>query len=280
MPNCYFSTLLLIPFTLLLGGSIDRIIQDRPCSVRLSLSSLILHAQFCLLWLISGYLECTDFSASDSFSTFMVMFLFLTALGIMAAAISTLVMLVLTHFRGEKCAAIGWLISDWIVSILVVVALIALVCSLLYIAYTRARDRIELRRARREIQRLFEIIYDPTEEVDLLMEKYKERVLTEPLSEKELAILTDFFCRTYDLDQSGIDEESAECCTICYQPLQFGKLILSYPVCGHKYDFDCVAVWLEQKLVCPMCKLDLRPAMVRAIRQAHLASKNKQNAKQ
>ena len=47
-----------------------------------------------------------------------------------------------------------------------------------------------------------------------------------------------------------------EPCSICLEPLQDGDEFVPSP-CAHAHHAACLAQWLKEKKVCPVCKVDL-----------------------
>jgi len=65
-------------------------------------------------------------------------------------------------------------------------------------------------------------------------------------------------------------------CPICFGPVLPDQMHVTHPGCNHLYHVNCLEEWMHTKLVCPMCKLDTRPALLKALRDA----KKKENTKQ
>ena len=47
--------------------------------------------------------------------------------------------------------------------------------------------------------------------------------------------------------------------------------VIRFPECQHQYHWGCLRNWLGQHLNCPLCKRDLRPSMMLAIREHYQA---------
>ena len=64
---------------------------------------------------------------------------------------------------------------------------------------------------------MFEVIYNPKFNVEKLITKYAEQLKNEPISQKELVIVKDYFTKKYDRDQQEVNEEDRDCCIICLE---------------------------------------------------------------
>ena len=175
-----------------------------------------------------------------------------------------------TCFESQYLMTVNWIVTG-LGSLLV---LFVVVASVIYFIATM-RKAIQYKRMKKELNHLFEIIYDPSEKVDHLLKKYEDRLLTEPLGEHEVAVLADRFMATYSKDQGHLEEQHQETCIICLDYFKKQDQVLWYPFCEHAFHWVCLEPWLAQdKLFCPMCKQPLRICMVKAIRS------NKKNLKQ
>jgi len=41
-----------------------------------------------------------------------------------------------------------------------------------------------------------------------------------------------------------------------------GDIVTKIPVCGHKFHYECVKVWLEFKTTCPCCRSIIRKNLI------------------
>ena len=177
------------------------------------------------------------------------------------------VMTVLLQIKKPMCYSstlvmvVNWIITG--IGALCIVVLGVMACGYWVVD---TRDRLRVDTERKELEQLFEVIYEPTYKVEHLVEKYKVALLTSPLSDRETAVLKDRFIAKYDKDQSNIPEENHENCVICFTNFNMKEDVIYYPLCGHQYHWICFERWLNEHLNCPMCKQPIRLCMIDAIR--------------
>lgn len=166
----------------------------------------------------------------------------------------------------------AWQLSIDLLFITIGVATLLLVLGLtvFYTSKAYLKKRREAK-ARKELETLFESIYDPNKDVEKLIVKYQELLEEMELTEPEKMIFSDAFCQFWEKDQTNVEESQTSNCIICYGAFQVDDKYLQYPGCKHEYHFDCLTVWLEKTPRCPMCKSHARIAMIRAL---HDKSKN------
>ena len=99
------------------------------------------------------------------------------------------------------------------------------------------------------------------------MDKYRDILNTEPLGDHEIAILRDYFGSRFAHDQSNAAEDTIQTCTICFEAFKIADEVIRFPQCQHQYHWPCLQNWLVQHLNCPLCKRDLRPAMIVVVRE-------------
>ena len=54
-------------------------------------------------------------------------------------------------------------------------------------------------------------------------------------------------------------------CIICEAGFIDGEILITYPVCGHPFHLACYDQWLQQQMVCPTCKGDIRSNLLRGL---------------
>lgn len=69
----------------------------------------------------------------------------------------------------------------------------------------------------------------------------------------------------YKFDESVQRQYLPEECIICLMGYTQGDAMIDYPNCNHCFHFDCLSVWLKEKMVCPLCKGTIRSSIIRAI---------------
>lgn len=56
-------------------------------------------------------------------------------------------------------------------------------------------------------------------------------------------------------------------CSICLNPFQVSEEIMIYPTCHHHYHQECLNLWLDTKVTCPLCRANLRISLMREIKK-------------
>jgi len=218
------------------------------------------HLRCCLRECWSRIAMCLTILFSITFSTNMLL---------------SFVYVVIVQFKSRDCLSLNLLVVNWIVTGIGTATILTIVVALLCYAFLTMKERYEINKAQKQLEQLFTIIYNPSTDVDSLIEKYKDRLLTEPMKPNEIAVLRDFFGEKYPSNQEDVaEEELKEACIICLEPFSLGQEAIHFPVCSHQYHWGCLDMWIQQNLNCPMCKRDLRIGMVNGIR-----NKGRQKAK-
>lgn len=245
------------------------------CRVNLGMAMFILYLQpniYCLFILFNTRLQCC---MRQCWNVIGVCLTILFSITFATNMVWCFVYVVIVQFKSRECLSFNLLLVDWVVTGVgtgtILIVLIALLCY----AFITMKERYEINKAQKQLEQLYTIIYDPTVNVEGLVEKYKDRLMTEPMKPQEIAVLRDFFGEKYPSSQEDIaDEELKEACIICLEPFSLSQEAIRFPVCSHQYHWGCLDMWIQQNLNCPMCKRDLRLAMVTGIR-----NKGRQKAK-
>lgn len=77
-----------------------------------------------------------------------------------------------------------------------------------------------------------------------------------PIQEKEQEVIKKHFCRVLEEDMEG------EMCPICYSDYKATDNLIKIPKCNHEFHFDCLATWTKNHIVCPICRGNIRLAMI------------------
>ena len=248
----------------------------RNCKVNLGMAMFFLYLQPNLFWLfilINTNLQCCMRDCWNLVGLCLTIFFSITFATNMVLCF---VYVIIVQFKSRECLSFNLLLVDWVVTGLGTGTILIVVIALLCYAFVTMKERYEINKAQKQLEQLYTIIYDPTVNVVSLIEKYKDRLMTEPLKPQEIAVLRDFFGEKYASNQEHIvEEELKEACIICLEPFGLNQELIRFPVCSHQYHWVCLDMWIQQNLNCPMCKRDLRLAMVTGVR-----SKGRQKAKQ
>ena len=78
---------------------------------------------------------------------------------------------------------------------------------------------------------------------------------TPVLKKDELDLLKKEFSEVYKINDG-------EACIICFDNF-YDTLVTTLPTCKHKYHFECLKLWTNQKNICPQDREYVRKLMVR-----------------
>lgn len=176
------------------------------------------------------------------------------------------VYVLIIQIKDHSCIPIGLLLINWIVTSIGTGVLLILVIAITCYLFATIKERYEIRRTQKELEQLYTIIYNPKINVDRLVERFKDKLMTEPLQESEIAVLRDSFGEHYKTSQGHLEYELRESCVICLEAFERDEEMIRFPICGHQYNWVCLQKWLGQQLSCPMCKRELRISMIKAVR--------------
>lgn len=71
---------------------------------------------------------------------------------------------------------------------------------------------------------------------------------------KESGCSDDFIASLPRVDKATLHDD--DFCPICHCEYRDDKypLVAYLPKCGHSFDADCIAVWLQRSTLCPLCR--------------------------
>lgn len=236
------------------------------CRWRLDLVMVALYATMTLAYMI--LLVMRSCLCSGCLENYLYLTLFVLVIALAVEMVAGFVLTIINQYTEPRCYKSAILmVSNWVVTGIGSLSLLVVIVSTLCYYIIAIRKKIRRRKLKQELATLFEVIYDPKVNVDRLIEKYKDLLESEPVSENEMAVLLDCFVTPFDYDQTGLKEEDQQSCTICIQEFKPQEGVLYYPLCEHSYHWVCIQPWfLQQKMICPMCKQPLRMCMIKAIR--------------
>lgn len=86
--------------------------------------------------------------------------------------------------------------------------------------------------------------------------------MTQPLSPKEITIITKTFSKK--LEKTEVDEKQQKCeeCPICFNLYDDNCLYTTLPGCAHNFHFDCIEKWIKISYSCPVCRGQIRKGMI------------------
>jgi hypothetical protein len=58
---------------------------------------------------------------------------------------------------------------------------------------------------------------------------------------------------TSSSDDTDGHDDRRRTCSVCLEPMAVGDTVVALPPCAHLYHVDCIAVWLADRSVCPLC---------------------------
>ena len=109
--------------------------------------------------------------------------------------------------------------------------------------------------------------YQLETDLEIFFYKWNGLLSIVPLTTKE-KLLLDITCTfTYEKDQSGLSDEQAEECSICYERYGPGQSLLDVPGCSHKFHQICLHAWLSKNMLCPLCKCKIRHELIKKVNQ-------------
>lgn len=81
------------------------------------------------------------------------------------------------------------------------------------------------------------------------------------LHQEEFKYLNRYCSRTY----LGVPENDE--CIICFAEYEMHDKLTRFPMCGHKYHKECLALWMKKENTCPMCRRKVRSALLYEIQK-------------
>ena len=196
----------------------------------------------------------------------------LGALGLTGYLLINPVLLVLLTLiqisRTTKCIPTNLVFSNYFIIYFnnSVILILACILSVAMISYLRKKKLTE--QLRKELDEVYERVFDPTYDVDAFILKYKDTLMEIPFTPKDSALLVDVCTKPYPKNQNDTQEHEKEVCSICLSAFEEQEKILELPGCKHLFHNDCVLKWFEQPdkaPQCPNCKHEVRVSLLTAI---------------
>lgn len=135
------------------------------------------------------------------------------------------------------------------------------------VSYLKAARKA--RKAREELERVYENILDPNYDVAGFLKKHGPTLNNTGLTPKDFAVMRENFAETFATDQTNEAEEDKRDCAICLDQYQRGDLVVRHPGCRHLFHWDCLGPWLQKepsKPQCPLCKKPTLTCMILEVR--------------
>ena len=89
----------------------------------------------------------------------------------------------------------------------------------------------------------------------------------EQTTDLDTPVLTDhekqLFLRYLKDKYIGIPENQP--CSVCMGEFELNEDIVQFPICKHRYHWECLEIWLNSKVTCPMCRQPVRSNLMRHI---------------
>lgn len=278
----------------LIYGSIVRLIDNEPCSMPISITSLIMN---CLLFMVTLSLWCLvaevdddDTDGGNIVSCFGNCCLNFFGIGLVLMIVGHAVLLSITLYRGEKCSPLGWFIADWAVCSL---PLIICLVSAIKTWWENQNDRPYKRtntsdtvttnssnRPKGDREKIFRALYESEEDLQLVVEENRNFIQECPLSEKEIVLIKRHLLNKKDERVVGQENKQTDQCVVCVNPTMPHEEILTFPGCNHLYHLRCVPPFWKNLLACEECKQLLRPQLAKLVRASRSLSTHIQSQDQ
>lgn len=110
-----------------------------------------------------------------------------------------------------------------------------------------------------ELDHILKNIYLDQEEIRNFYERNKGVLSNKPIYPQELVVYKDQFeqCFKYSAwkDQNQ--------CAICFnEEFEDEEKVVPFPGCRHNFHYECISTWLNQKNICPICRVNFREGFV------------------
>lgn len=175
---------------------------------------------------------------------------------------SSLVFLILIEVHYAKCMPLNLKVFDWVIvgtgNFLVVLAVLVLIA----LGVQRRQRQADEEEEQRTADIVYERICDPTFDAYAYVTSKGNHLDKTPLSKKEKAIFEDACLAVFTEDNTSIEEDHRQECTICIADFLKGQKVVRHPVCCHYFHAACIKPWLEQNLHCPLCKRGTRSSLI------------------
>lgn len=101
---------------------------------------------------------------------------------------------------------------------------------------------------------------DPDYDLENFLENNDMEIETATFTEEERALLEKYCIQKF----LGVPLEDE--CSICLLQFEVNEDILVYPCCKHRYHQECINIWMETRMTCPLCRGNLRVNLMREIK--------------
>lgn len=205
-----------------------------------------------------------------------IQILFVTAFVLVMLA--GLPILAISLIYTPQCGKGNMLLVHGIISVIFNIIIYTVIFAMVYLIYKEFQSFRKEKKLKKQVQKIYQKIHSKNFKVEEFIEKNKEYLEKDLLTNKEKAILEDSFVIECNVDQMDLKKQNRVNCIICLSEFEKGEKALCHPICQHTYHIKCFKTWLDLKNTCPTCKQVTRTCMLRSLvrsKEENLVERNR-----